>query len=249
MDSTPTASKQRQPFRDAHGQGVIVFDPARLRQAAPGLFDAATYADDARPVQGQGGRGAAWFVRGEFGEGVLRHYRRGGWMASFSTDAYLWLGEQRVRSLREFELLQALNAAGLPVPVPLAAFFRRRGLACRAAILIERITQARPFAEVVRLQAMQAPWAAVGAAIARCHRQGAHHADLNANNVLVGPLQKAWLIDWDKGRIEPCIGSWCGRVIDRLQRSLRKECPGLAESDLAAGMEKLRAAHDLELQP
>ncbi len=245
----PTASMKRQPFRDARGQGVIVFDPARVRQAVPGLFEATTYGADAQPVQGQGGRGAAWFVRGEFGEGVLRHYRRGGWMAKVSTDAYLWLGEKHVRSLREFELLRALNAASLPVPVPLAAFFRRRGLACRAAILIERIAQARPFAEIVRLQAAQAPWAAVGAAIARCHRQRAHHADLNANNILVGPQQKAWLIDWDKGCIEPDVGGWCGSVLDRLRRSLRKECPGLAESELDAGMRKLRAAHDIELRP
>lgn len=46
----PTASMKRQPFRDARGQGVIVFDPARVRQAVPGLFEATTYGADAQPV-------------------------------------------------------------------------------------------------------------------------------------------------------------------------------------------------------
>ena len=97
-----TASGSRQSFRDAGGQGTIVFDPARLGQATPALFDPGSYGARAHAVQDKGGRGAAWFVQGEFGDGVLRHYRRGGWMAHASKDAYWWRGERRVRSLHEF---------------------------------------------------------------------------------------------------------------------------------------------------
>ena len=92
MDAPP-ASGSRIPFRDADGEGAIVFDPARLRQAGPSLFQAP--AGDAAPK----GRGHAWFVRGDFGAAVLKHYRRGGAAARLSAASYLWLGEARVRSI------------------------------------------------------------------------------------------------------------------------------------------------------
>ena len=242
-----TASGSRQSFRDAGGQGTIVFDPARLGQATPGTFDAATYGNRAHPVQGQGGRGAAWFVRGEFGDGVLRHYRRGGWMARASKDAYWWRGEQRVRSLREFTLMQQLRQLGLPVPAPVAAFYRRAGLHYRAAIIVMRIDAAVSFASLVAASPPSAPWAGVGEAIGHCHRQLARHADLNANNVLLDPDGKAWLIDWDKGALETRPGPWRDRVIERLARSLRKQCPALLATELESGMVRLRAAHDKAL--
>ena len=243
-----TASSNRELFRDASGHGVIVFDPARLRQASPELFAARAYGAHAQPVQGQGGRGAAWFVSGAMGEGVLRHYRRGGWMARVSSDSYLWLGEQQVRSFREFALLHRLAAAGLPVPAPITAMYRRSGLVYRAAILVERVSGAHSFAQSVSQLRGQAPWTIVGAAIASCHRLHAHHADLNSHNVLISAAQKAWLIDWDKGHIEAGIGHWCERVLDRLQRSLRKECPDVPESEIIVGMKQLREAHEAGLQ-
>lgn len=248
MDVMHTASDSRQTFRDAGGQGTIVFDPARLRQATPAIFDPISYGNAAEPVQGQGGRGSAWFVRGEFGEGVLRHYRRGGWMAKASENAYLWQGEQRVRSIREFELLKVLHESGLPVPAPIAACYRKYDWRYNAAIIVERIVGVGSLVERVRRQGIQAPWAAVGTTIGRCHRQHAHHADLNAHNILLDESDAVWLIDWDKGRIESKIGPWCLRVLDRLQRSLRKECEQLSAEQLATGMQALRAAHDRELQ-
>ncbi len=248
MEAIETASDRRQPFRDKRGHGVIVFDPMRLGQVTPALFDPDSYGVDAQPVHGRGGRGAAWFVRGGFGEGVLRHYRRGGWMARFSESAYLWLGERQVRSLSEFALLQQMHRAGLPVPAPLAAVYVRRGWDYRAAIVVERIVGARTFAELVDADGAKAPWAAVGAAIATCHRFRAHHADLNAHNILIGRDQSAYLIDWDKGRIEPAIGAWCERVLDRLERSLRKSCKVSTANDITDGMKILCAAHRTELQ-
>ena len=234
-----------QAFRGAEGEGSIVFDPARLRQASPALFDPDSYGDGARPVHGRGGRGAAWFGDGDFGAGVLRHYRRGGWAARASKDGYLWQGRARVRSLREFALLRRLHAAGLPVPAPIAAWYLRRGWQYRAAILVERIAGARSLAEAVN--AGDAPWAAVGAAIARCHGHRAHHADLNANNILLDREHRPWLIDWDRGRLEPATGAWMQRVLDRLQRSLLKECATVPAARLEEGMAALRAAHAREL--
>jgi 3-deoxy-D-manno-octulosonic acid kinase len=247
MEAMPTASDSRQSFRDAGGQGSIVFDPTLLRQATTALFDPASYGADAQSVHGQGGRGAAWFVHGEFGDGVLRHYRRGGWAARASEDAYLWQGEQRVRSVREFELLQTLRGFGLPVPMPVAAYYRKHDWRYQAAIIVLRLADVCSFVERANVDGLEAPWSAVGATIGRCHRHRAHHSDLNANNVLIDASDKVWLIDWDKGRIESSAGHWRQRVLERLQRSLRKECHDLSAEILASGMDLLRAAHDREL--
>lgn len=243
---TAAAIERPQPFRDAGGTGSIVFDPARLRQAEAALFDPGAHGPRATPVAA-GGRGAAWFVDGAFGQAVLRHYRRGGWMARLSSDGFLWQGERRVRSLREYALTRQLHAAGLPVPPPLAAMYRRSGLAYRAAILVQRITGARPFADLVLADRERAPWAEAGALVARFHRAGAHHADLNVHNLLVDSQGALWLIDWDKGRLERGPGAWCDGVVARLERSLRKQCGGLPAAVLDEGMRRLRAAHDREL--
>ncbi|MFT3805353.1 3-deoxy-D-manno-octulosonic acid kinase [Arenimonas sp.] len=247
MDERSTPGERRQPFRDAGGDGAIVFDPRRLSQASPELFEPAHYAAEAQPVQGQGGRGAAWFVRGVFGAGVLRRYRRGGWAAYVSDDAYWWRGETEVRSLREFALLQRLRDKGLPVPAPIAAMYLRRGPLYRTAILVERIPDVRSFVDCVQADAAAAPWGAVGAAIGHCHRAGARHADLNAHNVLVDQARKPWLIDWDKGTMESAPGDWCIDVLNRLERSLRKRVAGLREGAIEQGMQTLRKAHALEL--
>jgi tRNA A-37 threonylcarbamoyl transferase component Bud32 len=107
------------------------------------------------------------------------------------------------------------------------------------------VAGARSFVDAVN--AGDAPWATVGAAIGRCHRERAHHADLNANNILLDREQQAWLIDWDRGHIEASRGAWMRRVLERLQRSLLKECATVPAARLEEGMAQLRAAHDREL--
>jgi 3-deoxy-D-manno-octulosonic acid kinase len=229
------------------GEATIVFDPARVPQADSSLFDPASHGARAQPVAGRGGRGAAWFVDGAFGAAVLRHYRRGGWMARISRDRFVWRGADAARSLCEFALLARLHRLGLPVPAPIAAQARRSGLTYDAALLMARIPGVESFATRVNAQGASAPWETAGAAIAACHRVGARHADLNANNLLVDAGARAWLIDWDKGVLEPGPGAWCERVLARLARSLRRECPGLDPALIVAGMSRLRAAHDAAL--
>lgn len=248
MERMSGAGGKRESFRETDDDVVIVFDPARLGQADPSLFDPASYGVHAQPVADAGGRGAAWYVDGAFGAAVLRHYLRGGWMARLSRDAFLWRGEPAGRSFREFDLLRRLHAMGLPVPAVLAAQQRRRGWRYRAAILVDRIPDVESFAARVGKLGASAPWEAVGRAIAACHRMGAHHADLNANNLLVDSGGAVHLIDWDKGCIELGAGVWCERVLARLARSLRKECADIATTVLESGMARLRCAHALELQ-
>jgi 3-deoxy-D-manno-octulosonic acid kinase len=229
------------------GEATIVFDPARVPQADSSLFDPGSYGVHAQAIAGRGGRGAAWFVDGAFGSAVLRHYRRGGWMARLGRDRFIWRGADAARSLREYTLLARLHGLGLPVQAPIAAQARRSGLGYDAALLMVRIPGVDSFAARVNAQGASAPWEPAGAAIAACHRLGARHADLNANNLLVDSSARAWLIDWDKGVLEAGPGAWCARVLSRLARSLRKECAGVDQALLDAGMARLRAAHDAAL--
>ena len=233
-------------FRDGRGEVGIVFDAAHLRQADWALFDPAAY-PAAEPVDGAGGRGGAWYVEGEAGPAVLKRYRRGGWMAALSEDAYLWLGEESARSWKEFALLRDMHGDGLPVPVPLAAAWRRSGWRYRACLLTQRIPAVESLVAAVRRRGIDAPWAAIGATLARFHHRGLHHADLNAHNVLLGRDDSVHVIDCDKGRIEQAPGDWCARVLERLERSLRKRLGDIDASVIAAGMARLREAHAREL--
>ncbi len=197
--------------------GAMLSDTRRVADAGPEVFNPAHYGDRARPVDA-GGRQAAWFVEGQGWQGVLRRYRRGGMIARISRDAYLWNGESRTRSFREYRLLAALRAQGLPVPAPLAAAYWRQGPIYRAAIVVERIPGVRPLA-----QALTEPlWQPVADAIVRMHRAGVWHADLNAFNILIGNDGRVWLIDFDRGTQGALSERQRQANLDRLRRSLRK---------------------------
>ena len=75
----------------------------QLETAAWDFFDPQTPALEASLVT-SGGRAAAWFVRVGAFDAVLRHYRRGGLVAKFVQNRYLWIccavsGEAACQSL------------------------------------------------------------------------------------------------------------------------------------------------------
>lgn len=228
------------------GRGAIVFDPARVEQARPEWFDPAWWGPRAAPVA-TGGRGAAWFVDAPFGAAVLRRYRRGGLAARLSRDRYWWSGEARVRSVAEFRVLGEVRRRGVPVPAPLAAMYLRSGAHYRAAILVERIAGARTLAELMLAGA--APWEDAGRLVARAHRAGLDHADLNADNILLDPAGQGSLIDLDRGALRPPAGAWRERNLERLRRSLHKRRGVLDASAVERGYALLRAAYMQERIP
>lgn len=206
------------------------------------LFDRARWLAQSASRDASGGRGGALHVRGEFGDAVLRHYRRGGVAARLSDDRYFYAGADRTRPFREFRVLARAHGEGLPVPAPIAAAFSREHIAYRGDILVAAVPDARTLAQLVAAND-PVDWAAVGAAIAQCHRAGFFHADLNAHNVLLDAQGRAWLIDFDRARVRAPAAGWQRANLARLQRSLRKigadAAPAFATRDWPA----LEAAH------
>jgi 3-deoxy-D-manno-octulosonic acid kinase len=66
-------------------------------------------------------------------------------------------------------------------------------------------------------------WRAVGRGIRQVHDRGVYHADLTANNILIDPAERVFLIDFDRGGVR-APGGWRAANLSRLQRSLAKIC-------------------------
>lgn len=213
------ANEHLTPFHDPHGYGAILFDRTQVRQPEPAWFDPSHWGQAARPVA-EGGRGGAWFLDFGEGEAFLRHYLRGGLVARFNRAGHLWRGIPYVRSFAEFRLLRQLRAKKLPVPMAYAAWYRRQGMQYRAAILMQRLLDVRPLAELAGAE--EVPWEAVGQLIARFHRAGVDHADLNAHNLLFDARWQGWMVDFDRARVRILATGWREANLLRLRRSLRK---------------------------
>jgi 3-deoxy-D-manno-octulosonic acid kinase len=192
--------------RIATSNGAMLADPDSLGglagAAIESLFEPTFWFGRGELVDVTGGRGAAWFITGS-AAWVLRHYRRGGFIARLSKDRYVWAGEKRVRAFTEWRLLAELSRRGLPVPRPIAARYQRSGPVYRCDLITQRISGARPLSAVLADGPLQEnTWRDIGAAVARLHAAGAYHADRTP-------------------------GEWALKNLSRLNRSLVKVGRGL----------------------
>jgi len=175
-------------------------------------------------------------------EWVLRHYYRGGLVGKLNRDWFCAVPLARSRAMAEFQLLLWMAAQGLPVPVPVAARYQRRGwFGYSADILLERIAGSQDLYQYLQQQPLSgAQWQQLGQVIARLQRAGVYHSDLNCHNILLrtgaGSATSAQassatavaaeppfvLIDFDK-----CArrsgDHWQQEPINRLHRSFVKE--------------------------
>lgn len=239
----PAHADARIEFDGPAGRGAIVFDPERTGQASPDWFTPETWGDRARPVD-TGGRGAAWYIDAPFGDCVLRLYRRGGLVARMSRRDYLWLGEAGARSIAEYRLTQEARRRGIPVPTPLGAFYERRGMRYRAALLVERLHDVQTLGALAL--SPRAPWDQAGRLIARMHRGGLDHADLNADNLLFDASGRGWVIDLDRGLFRTIGNGWRERNLQRLHRSLLKRRGVRDVGDVEEDFTRLRDAYETE---
>lgn len=204
------------------GAATLWFDAALWPDARVSSLDFAHRESRGGERLGSGRGNALIWKHADGREWVLRHYRRGGLIARLSIDLYVWLGPARSRAWREFTLLHALHAEGLPVPRPVAARLVRAGIFSRQDLVTERIPGARPLSDVLQSQALpHETWTRLGKTLAEVHRAGVGHADLNVSNILVDEAGRISLIDFDRGR-RPASAAFQARAIARLRRSLDK---------------------------
>jgi len=203
--------------------GTILYDSSRASNAAPGWLDPSWWAERGSVSVAREGRGSAYLIEADGRSLVLRHYRRGGWIAHLSTDRYLWRGPERTRSFHEWHLLYHMHRAGLPVPQPIAAGYRRYCSTYSATLLVRRIPAVRSLATALSAAPLSLPvWVAIGRCLRNFHARGIYHADLNAHNILLGEQEReVWLIDFDRGAVRT-PGWWSDANLVRLQRSLQK---------------------------
>lgn len=169
------------------------------------------------------GRGAVRFLEHRDMKLVLRHYHRGGLMASLLGDRYCRTSLNRTRAWREWNLLYGMVRQGLPVPQPIAARVQLGPLAYRADIITRQIPQAQTLAEQLSERDLDmADWHAIGAMLQQFHSQGIYHADLNAHNVLRDGTGRWHLIDFDRGRQRSPARRWQQSNLKRLRHSLDK---------------------------
>ena len=203
-------------------EGAILFDATVSPQVDASWFDPGYWRARGALSAQAGGRGGVSMIDTPAGECVLRHYRRGGMMARLMGDRYLWTGADKTRSFAEFRVLQAIARWELPVPQVVAARYQRAGLYYRGDLITRRIANIHTLAECVAAARFDAELAQeVGAMVARFHRKGVWHADLNAHNILVAE-SALYLIDFDRGEIRSEGERWRMANLQRLRRSLFK---------------------------
>src|SRR4029450_7275245 len=119
--------------------GGILYDASRLRKPGTEVFDVEHWRAQGSLQEIAGGRASIAIVNSGSERWVLRHYRRGGFIARLSRDSYLWLGESRPRAFAEWRLLAELRRRDLPVPAPVAARYVRGVLTYRADLITEHL--------------------------------------------------------------------------------------------------------------
>ena len=185
------------------------FDPTEWRSAGAVAIESS-------------GRGEVLIVAHGSETWVLRHYRRGGLVARFIDDHYLWLGAELTRAFREWRLLRKLRAAGLPVPNPVAAHIYRTGLIYTADIITSYLHDTRKLSWfIAQGRAPTGCWRRIGAMIRAVHDFGVDHPDLTAHNVLLDGAGNTFLVDFDNAELKP-PGAWQRLGLERFNRSLRK---------------------------
>lgn len=204
------------------GSNCIVYDDRCISHITPDYFTAAFWPHSSVVPGYAGGRGATLLISHNNDDWVLKHYHRGGLAGRWLNDGFLWRGLEHSRSVREWNLLTAMQTEGLPAPVPVAAHCRRSGLVYTADLITRRIADVQPFS--TRLQAGEATtevWHRVGSCIGRFHAAGYFHADLSTHNLQIDAADSIYLLDWDRGARRG-TGTWRQQNLARLQRSCLK---------------------------
>lgn len=218
----PSAEVTRRETWGVAGVGAMLYDASRAGNLAVPWFEPRYWIAQGAVLGKARGRGDTLIVQAGERRLVLRHYRRGGFIARFTPDRYWWRNEPATRPFAEWRLTRRLFEAGLPVPAPIGARYVREGRTYRGDLLTEFLADTHSLA--ARLAAGRVPqvtWLEIGRTLRRFHDFGLCHADLNAHNLLLRGDQTVHLIDFDRGALRR-PGLWRDGNLVRLRRSLEK---------------------------
>lgn len=163
---------------------------------------------------------------------VVRHYYHGGIFRGLTGDLFPGVG----RFLNELFLLEAARRGGVAVPEPAGVLIEPAGLSLYRADLvtvylsgsIDLLSYCRELyssAEVRYPAGMTGIVAAAGRQVARLHRTGILHGDLQLKNILVLPSRTppgVLLLDFDRARKSPVTEASRRSNLRRLYRSFLK---------------------------
>ncbi|MBV1911353.1 MAG: 3-deoxy-D-manno-octulosonic acid kinase [Kangiellaceae bacterium] len=179
------------------------------------------------------GRQITWFIHPfdqcKETDWVLRHYYRGGLIAKFSTDKFVYTGIKNSRPYRELALLTKMDELDLPVPKCVGARVIKSGLLYSADLMMEKLIAEDLVSVLKKRMLSKSVWQEIGKVIACFHLQGIYHSDLNAHNIMLDDESNVWLIDFDRcewrssDRGNKSGLSWKNKNIERLLRSFNKE--------------------------
>jgi 3-deoxy-D-manno-octulosonic acid kinase len=208
------------------GAAFILADADLPEALGPEQFDPEWWAkrEAAEPLIGGRGGITSLHVQAIYpalhGSWILRHYRRGGYVARMLGDLYLSGTPAMSRAFREWQLLARCTRLELPVPRPVAACVMTVGPFVRQDLITWQIPDAVALSAALD-RGDEVDWRSVGVAIGRCHAAGLDHADLNAHNLMLSP-QGVMVLDLDRGRLRTPAKPWQQANLQRLRRSLEK---------------------------
>ena len=113
--------------------GAILYDNSIIEDVTDDLFVPESWQEVNLIPSEMGGRGATYILKNEQKSLVLRHFLRGGLIKNISRDLYIWIGENQTRSFNEWRVNKKLLEFDLPVPIPIAAQYIKKGLFYKAS--------------------------------------------------------------------------------------------------------------------
>jgi 3-deoxy-D-manno-octulosonic acid kinase len=177
-----------------------------------------------------GGRAAAHVISVNGSKWIVRHYMRGGMIASLLGDRYVRSGTPR--PVAELIVSEAARQRGIPTPAVRAAVVYEGGMFYRADIATSFIEGSADLAELTLGErawpddARVSAWRAAGAAIRMCFENGLLHPDLNLRNVIVERGDsgvRAYVIDLDRAHLGDAVSASARQsMMSRFERSMRK---------------------------
>lgn len=135
----------------------------------------------------------------QIGDVVVKHYRRGGWVARINQKYYLRTGKTRCQV--EYEQVARAGRLGVNVPEPVAFAFQGR-LFYQAWLITKEIAHQQTLARLGRLGPGRLPAVldSLRTQVLKMAAQGLWHVDLHPGNVLVDEGGRVFLVDFDKTR-------------------------------------------------